>query len=268
MVRDTEQVMNYSNVLLTGAAGLLGTQLRARLAPLVTTLRSTDIANLSNPAANEELVQGDLGDLELASKLVQGMDAVVHFGGLSKEADFASICRVNIVGMQSLYEAARLAGVKRIVFASSVHAIGFYEQTEVIGTDVPTRPDSNYGLAKVFGEGLAQLYWDKYGLETVSIRIGSCEPVPSNRRHLLSWLSFDDMFQLVDKALTAPRVGHTIVYGASDNAASFWDNTRARHLGYRPKDTADKFREQILKSDPHPDRENVVARYQGGIFVK
>lgn len=260
--------MNYSSVLLTGAAGLLGTELRSRLAPLVKKLRSTDITPLSAPAANEELVQADLGDLSMASRLVEGMDAIVHFGGLSKEADFASICRVNIIGMQSLYEAARQAKVKRIVFASSVHAIGFYEQTDVIDAAAPTRPDSNYGLAKVFGENLAQMYWDKHGLETVSIRIGSCEPAPSNRRHLLSWLSFGDMFQLVERSLTASRVGHTIVYGASDNSASFWDNHRAKHLGYRPNDSADKYRKPILEAHPNPDRDDVVMRYQGGIFVK
>ena len=260
--------MNYDNVLLTGAAGLLGSVLRKRLAPQVTRLRSTDIAPLAGPAANEDTVTADLGEVGVAERLVEGMDAVVHFGGLSKEADFDAICRVNMQGFRNLYEAARRAGVQRVVFASSVHAIGFYEQTEVIDAKAPTRPDSNYGLSKIFGEGLAQLYWDKYGLETVSIRIGSCEPKPSNRRHLLTWLSFDDMCQLVEKSLAAPRVGHTIVYGASDNAGSFWDNRLARHIGYMPKDSADAFRAEILAADPHPDRDDVVMRYQGGIFVR
>lgn len=259
--------MNHRNVLLTGAAGLLGSVLRKRLAPQVAHLRSTDIAPLADPAVNEELLQADLGDPSQARDLVQGMDAIVHFGGLSKEADFDLICRVNIVGFQALYEAARQAGVKRVVFASSVHAIGFYPQMAVIDAAAPTRPDSNYGLAKVFGEGVAQLYWDKYGLETVSIRIGSCEAEPSNRRHLLTWLSFDDMYQLVERSLSAPRVEHTIIYGASDNAASFWDNRLAKHLGYRPKDSADDYREAICAADPYPDRDGVVTRYQGGIFT-
>jgi uronate dehydrogenase len=260
--------MIYKNVLLTGAAGLLGTVLRRRLAPQVAKLRSTDIADMADPAANEELVKADLGDLSAAQKLVDGMDAIVHFGGLSKETDFGSICRVNIAGFQSLYEAAHLAGVKRIVFASSVHAIGFYDQTEVIDAHAPTRPDSNYGIAKVFGEGLAQLYWDKFGLETVSIRIGSCEAKPSNRRHLLSWLSFDDMCQIVERSLTVPRVKHTIIYGASRNSATFWDNRYAAHIGYRPQDSADDYRNEILAADPSPDREDVVNRFQGGIFTR
>jgi uronate dehydrogenase len=259
--------MIYSHILLTGAAGRLGSALRKRLSPQVQLLRSTDIARLSDPAPNEELVKADLGDPSSAADLVKDIDAIVHFGGLSKEADFASICRINIIGHQILYEAARVAGVKRIVFSSSVHAIGFYDQTEVIDASAPTKPDSNYGVAKVFGENLAQLYWDKYGLETVSIRIGSCEAKPSNRRHLLTWLSFDDMCQLVERSLAAARVKHTIIYGASNNAASFWDNRLARHIGYQPKDSADNYRQEILAADPKPDRENVVNRLQGGLFA-
>lgn len=130
---------------------------------------------LVNPAPNEELFQADLADASKISDLVSGMDAIVHFGGLSKEGHFEDICRVNILSFYHLYEAARKAGVKRIIFASSVHAVGFYEQTEVIDSRDLTCPDSNYGVAKIFGEGMAQMYWDKYGLETVSIRIGSCE---------------------------------------------------------------------------------------------
>jgi uronate dehydrogenase len=260
--------MLYDRILLTGAAGLLGSELRKRLAPQVKFLRSTDIAAMSDPAPNEELVTADLGDCTVAENLVKDIDAIVHFGGLSKDADFASICRVNIVGFQSLYEAARLAGVKRIVFSSSVHAIGFYDQMQVIGTGVPAKPDSNYGVAKVFGENLAQLYWDKHGLETVSVRIGSCEPKPSTRRHLLTWLSFDDMWQLVERSLSVPRVGHTIIYGASDNRATFWDNRLASHIGYRPKDSADAWRDEIYAADPHPGREDIVNRLQGGIFAK
>jgi uronate dehydrogenase len=260
--------MIYDRILLTGAAGLLGTELRKRLAPKVKHLRSTDIVTMSDPVPNEELVTADLGDLATAESLVKDIDAIVHFGGLSKDADFASICRVNIIGFQSLYEAARLAGVKRIVFASSVHAIGFYDQMHTIGTDVPARPDSNYGVAKAFGEDLAQLYWDKHRLETVSVRIGSCEPKPSTRRHLLTWLSFDDMWQLVERSLSVPRVGHTIVYGASNNSATFWDNRLASHIGYRPKDSADAYRDEIFAADPNPDREDIVNRLQGGIFAR
>ncbi len=259
--------MIFKRILLTGAAGLLGQQLRPALAARATFLRSTDIAPLADPAANEELVTADLGDRAAAARLVDGIDAIVHFGGISKEADFATVSRVNIDGFQALYEAARRAGVKRVVFSSSVHAIGFYDQTTVIDAAAPYRPDSNYGIAKVFGEALAQLYWDKHGIETVSLRIGSCEPKPSNRRHLLTWLSFRDMIQLVERSLNVPRVGHMIVYATSNNRASFWDNRLATPLGYRPQDSADDYAEAILEADPAPERDAVVNRYQGGIFV-
>ncbi|ACE94893.1 UNVERIFIED_ORG: uronate dehydrogenase [Rhizobium esperanzae] len=260
--------MIYNRILLTGAAGLLGTELRKRLTPKVKFLRSTDIASMADAAPNEELVQADLGDISAAKNLVRDIEAIVHFGGISKDADFESIHRVNIAGFHSLYEAARSAGVKRVVFSSSVHAIGFYDQTQTIDAGAPARPDSNYGVAKAFGENLAQLFWDKHGLETVSLRIGSCEAKPSTRRHLLTWLSFDDMWQLVERSLTVPRVGHTIIYGASNNRASFWDNRLASHIGYRPKDSADDYQDDIFAADPQPSREDVVNRLQGGIFAK
>lgn len=259
--------MLYRKVLLTGAAGLLGATLRKALAPRVALLRSTDIAPLADPAHNEELIQADLGDPAAASTLVAGMEAVAHFGGISKDEPFQAVARVNINGLQALYEAARLAGVKRIIFASSVHAVGYYPQTEVIDARAPTRPDSFYGVGKVFGEAIAQLYWDKHGLETVSIRIGSCEPVPSNRRHLRTWLSFGDLHQLVERSLTVPCVGHTIVFGASDNTERFWDNRFAGPLGYRPADTADAYRETILAADPSPAIDDPLYRAQGGVWV-
>ena len=172
-----------------------------------------------------------------------------------------------MVGMHSLYDAAVRHGVKRIVFASSVHAVGYYTQDEVIDARAPARPDTYYGLAKVFGEALAQLYWDRHGLETVSIRIGSSEAKPSTHRHLRSWLSFGDMVRLVEASLTAPRVGHTIAFGASRNAASFWDDRYARHLGYNPQDSADAFFSEILAANPHPDSADPGTRYQGGIWA-
>ena len=259
--------MLYRNILLTGAAGLLGTTLRKALAPRVARLRSTDIAVLSGPADNEELVQADLASPTAAAALVAGMDAVVHFGGISKDEPFEAVARVNIIGVHALYEAARLAGVKRVVFASSVHAVGYYPQTEVIDTRAPTRPDSFYGVGKVFGEAIAQLYWDKHGLETVSIRIGSCEPVPSNRRHLRTWLSFGDLHQLVERSLTVAHVGHMIVFGASDNSERFWDNRHAGPLGYRPRDSADDYRAAVLEADPSPDGSDPLYRAQGGVWV-
>ena len=259
--------MLYDKVLLTGAAGLLGTTLRKALAPGVMLLRSTDIAPLVDPTANEELVQADLGDPAAAGALVVGMEAVVHFGGISKDESFEAVARVNINGLYALYEAAWRAGVKRVIFASSVHAVGYYPQTEVIDARAPTRPDSFYGVGKVFGEAIAQLYWDRHGLETVSIRIGSCEPVPSDRRHLRTWLSFGDLHQLVERSLTVPRVGHTIIFGASNNSERFWDNRLAGPLGYCPSDSADDYRDALLQADPSPKGSEPLYRAQGGVWA-
>ncbi len=255
------------NILLTGAAGLIGTQMRKRLAERSALLRSTDINNIELLYPNEEFVRADLGCEDTAAKLVSGIDAILHFGGFSKESDYESIHRVNILGTHRLYEEARKAGVKRIVFASSVHAIGYYDQNDVIDSQVPVRPDSNYGLSKIFSEGLAQLYWDKFGIETVSIRIGSCEPKPSTHRHLKTWLSFDDMYQLIECSLDATRVRHTIIYGTSNNKAAFWDNRYARHLGYAPKDSADDYANEINENNEKPDINDVTSRYQGGAFI-
>jgi uronate dehydrogenase len=200
--------------------------------------------------------------------LLEGVNAVVHMGGVSTEQPWEPILAGNIVGMVNLYEAARLQGVKRIVFASSNHVTGFYRQDEVVNTRMPPKPDGFYGLSKAFGEDLAQLYWDRWGIETVSLRIGSSYAEPKDRRMLATWLSFDDLERLVVAALTAPIVGHSIVYGMSDNQTTWWDNTHAKHLGYRPLDSSDAFRPAVEARQQSIDTLDPVAIYQGGAFVK
>ena len=259
--------MIFNRLLLTGAAGKLGAVLRPALRSQVAFLRSSDIKPLlDDGAANEELIVADLADPSAGARLVENIDAVIHFGGISVESDYDSISKVNINGTYYLYEAARQAGVKRVVFASSNHAVGFYEQLEVIDASVPQRPDTLYGLSKAFGEDLARLYWDKYGLETVCIRIGSSFPEPIDRRMMLTWLSFRDLIQIVTRSLTASRVGHLTVYGISDNYGTFWDNRLAGILGYRPEDSSEVFREKIEKMKPTPDKNDVVSRLQGGVY--
>jgi uronate dehydrogenase len=157
--------------------------------------------------------------------------------------------------------------VKRIVFASSNHVTGFYGQDEVIDARAPLRPDGHYALSKAFGENLAQFYFDRYGLETVSLRIGSSFPEPKDRRMLATWLSYDDLERLVVASLSAPVVGHSIVYGMSDNRLTWWDNTPARHLGYRPQDSSEPFRAALEKRRPQLDLNDPATRYQGGGFV-
>jgi len=167
-----------------------------------------------------------------------------------------------------LYEAARRHSVARIVFASSNHVTGFYRQDEVVSPREPMRPDGYYGLSKAFGENLAQFYWDRYGIETVSLRIGSSFPEPKDRRMLASWMSYDDLERLVLASLTAPVVGHSVIYGMSGNTTTWWDNTPARHIGYRPQDSSERFRAEVEARQPALDRHDPAVAYQGGAFVK
>ena len=202
----------------------------------------------------------------MVDALVAGVDAIVHFGGMIGQA-WAPILAANIVGVYNLYEASRRHGVRRVVFASSNHVTGFYRQDEVITTRDPVRPDGIYGLSKVFGENVAQFYWDRYRLETVSLRIGSVFDEPKDRRMLATWLSFDDLERLVVSSLTAPVIGHSIVYGMSDNRTTWWDNRYARHIGYRPQDSSEPFRAAIEARQPTLDTQDRAVLYQGGAFV-
>ena len=262
--------LRFSRLLLTGAAGGLGRELRPRLKAYCDTLRLSDIQALepSLAAAGEEIELCPLQDADAVMKLLAGVDAVVHLGGVSTEQPWAPILAGNIMGVVNLYEAARRHGVKRIVFASSNHVMGFYRQDEVVDAKSPPRPDGFYGLSKAFGEDVAQMYWDRWGIETVSIRIGSSFPEPKDRRMLATWLSYDDLERLVVAALTAPVVRHTIIYGTSDNQASWYDNTQARHIGYRPQDSSDGFRASVEARQPVLDTTDPAVVFQGGGFVK
>jgi uronate dehydrogenase len=258
----------FNRLLLTGAAGGLGRQLRPRLAAHCTHLRLSDIADLGAAAPGEELMPAALERADDMLRLLDGVDAVVHLGGVSVEGPFEPILSANIVGAYNLYEAARRHGVKRIVFASSNHVTGFYKQSETIDARMPVRPDGYYGLSKAFGENLAQFYFDRHGIETVSLRIGSSFPEPKDRRMLATWLSFDDLERLVVASLTAPVVGHTVIYGMSDNSTTWWDNTPVRHIGYRPLDSSEPFRAALQARQPALDLADPAVVYQGGGFVK
>ncbi|MEO5734989.1 MAG: NAD(P)-dependent oxidoreductase [Rubrivivax sp.] len=257
----------FNRLLLTGAAGALGRVLRPRLQALCTVLRVSDIAALEAVADNEEAMPAALQDKAAVQDLLAGVDAVVHLGGVSVEHAFEDVLPANIVGTYHLYEAARIHGVRRIVYASSNHVTGFHEQARTIDPQAPMRPDGYYGLSKAYGECLAQFYWDRYGVETVSLRIGSCFPEPLDRRMLASWLSYDDLERLVRAALTAPQVGHSVVYGVSDNPRTWWDNASARHIGFRPVDSSAPFAQAVLESRPALDPTTPAARFQGGAFV-
>ncbi|MEM9431129.1 MAG: NAD(P)-dependent oxidoreductase [Pseudomonadota bacterium] len=254
-------------LLITGANGNLGSVCRQRLGHLAKTVRISDLDGLGAPGPNEEVVPCDLGDKAAVQALVAGCDGIVHMGGKSVEGDWETIKAANIDGMVNLYEGARHASVRpRIIFASSNHAIGFHLQSTHLTPESPIRPDGLYGVSKVFGEALAQMYYDKFGIETASIRIGSCFPEPKNHRMLATWLSPDDFVSLIERIFLVPKLGCPVLYGVSDNAATWWDNSSVAYLGWRPKDSSEPFRAKLdaEQTPPKPDAPDAV--YQGGFF--
>ena len=257
----------FETILITGAAGRLGTELRRGIAPLARKLRLADVAEINNLQSNEEPVVFDLADEAAVLKAVEGVDAIVHFGGVPLERPWQEILDSNIRGSYHVYEAARKHGVKRVIYASSVHAIGYHRLEDHIDAHSPHRPDSLYGLSKCFVEDLSRLYWDKFRIESVALRIFSSFPEPADRRMLWSWLSFDDCVRLVAAALTAPRVGFTVSFGMSDNAVKPVDNRLAGHLGYRPLDNTEVFRAGVEARFPPGDPQAPAVRCLGGWFV-
>lgn len=258
----------HERLLLTGAAGGLGKALRGRLSANCKTLRLSDRVDPGAAGIGEEVMLADLADTSAVLAAMEGVDAVVHMGGIPVEGPFGPILQANILGAYNLYEAARQCGTKRIVFASSNHVTGYYRQSETITADHPPRPDSMYGVSKAFGEDLSRFYFDRHGIETACLRIGSAFPEPRDRRMLATWLSYDDLYRLVTACLTTPVLGHTIVFGMSDNPVTWWDNTRARHVGYAPKDSSEPFREAMYARTPEPDLTDPVAIHQGGGFLR
>lgn len=258
----------HERLLLTGAAGGLGKALRERLAANCNVLRLSDRVAFGPAGQAEEIMLADLADAVAVDRMVEGVNAIVHLGGVSVEGPFMPIMQANILGVFNLYEAARKHGVKRVVFASSNHVTGYYRQSETITASHPPRPDGFYGVSKAFGEDLSRFYFDRYGIETACVRIGSSFPEPRDRRMLATWLSFDDLHRLITGCLTTPVLSHSIIFGMSDNAVTWWDNSEARHVGYRPQDSSDVFREAVYARTTSPDLSDPVAQFQGGGFVK
>jgi len=253
------------HILVTGAAGGVATMIRPLLRAEYR-LRLSDVRPVSDPARGEDVVTADLTDVEAVRRAVAGVDGIVHLGGYSVEAEWDTIHAANIVGCYNLFEAARLEGVKRIVFASSNHAMGFYPRSQTVGIDAPVRPDSRYGLSKVFGEGVGALYAYKYGAEVLSIRIGNAAERPVDRRRLAIWISPRDLVQLIRIGLEHPDIRHEIVYGMSDNQRAWWDNSNALRLGYRPLDRSEDYADAVLAADSGRTGDDRVDLNQGGPF--
>lgn len=253
-------------VLITGAAGGVGTRLRKLLKGVYPQLRWSDIRTPGDLAADETFMLANLSDMAQVEKIVAGVDGIVHLGGYSIEGPWDTILQSNIVGTYNMFEAAYRAGVKRVVFASSNHAVGFYPRSQKIGVDLRVRPDSRYGVSKAFGEAVGALYAYKHGLSVTCLRIGNVGDAPIDQRRLAIWLNPDDLVQLIRIGLEHPDITFETFYGASDNEAAWWDNSNARRFGYKPKGKAENFRAQAMAAQAKLPADPVGDRYQGGAF--
>lgn len=253
-------------IVFTGAAGGIGAMIRPLLAGPYPGLVLSDRVRPKDLRPNETFIAADLTKPDEVANAVKGAYGILHFGGQASEGPWDSILQANIVGCYNLFEAARQAGVKRIVFASSNHAVGFYPRRKRIGTDVTVRPDSRYGVSKVFGEALGALYADKHGIAVTCLRIGNVGPRPVDVRRLSIWISPEDLVQLIRIGLEHPKIRFEVLYGASDNAASWWDNSRAHKLGYRPAGKAEEFRAHAEAEQAKVGPDPVGDLFQGGTF--
>ncbi|MBT2370438.1 NAD-dependent epimerase/dehydratase family protein [Pseudomonas fluorescens] len=257
----------FNRILLTGAAGGLGQILRETLQAHANIVRASDISPMTPSAGDhEEVIHCNLADKAEVHTLAEDVDAIIHLGGISVERAFEEILDANIRGTFHIYEAARKHRIKRVVFASSNHVTGFHRQDQELDTHSERRPDGYYALSKSYGEDMATFYFERYGIETVSLRIGSSFAEPRNRRMMSTWLSYRDLGQLMERALLARDVGHTVVYGVSANRNTWWNNRHAAHLGFIPQDSSEAFREKIERQ-PEPGASDPDRLFQGGAFT-
>jgi uronate dehydrogenase len=253
-------------VLLTGAAGDIGGRLRRLLKPVYSELRLSDIKVPPDLAPDEQFVAADLANLDEVEKAVAGVDGIIHLGGFSVEGPWETILQSNIIGCRNLFEAAHRQGVRRIIFASSNHAVGFYPRYHRIGTDASVRPDSRYGVSKAFGEAIGAFYADKHGLRVLCLRIGNVGDKPIDQRRLSIWLKPEDLVQLIRIGLEHADLQYEIFYGISFSERTWWDNSRAYTYGYRPTGRAEEFRDEALAAQAKLPADPVGDFFQGGSF--
>ena len=252
-------------VLITGAGGDVATHLRRELAGRYH-LHLSDIAPIADLREGETFQQGDMTSMQDMRAVTRGADAIVHLGGYSVEGTWEQILDANIVGLYNVYEAARVNRVKRILFATSNHAVGFYRRADTIDHRVYPKPDSRYGVSKAFGEAMGSLYADKYGLEIFNIRIGNVNERPIDKRRLSIWISPRDLAQLVTIGIEHPSIRFEIVYGISGNTRAWYDNSNAARLGYKPQDDSEEYAAEVLAREK-PATDQRAETYQGGTFV-
>ena len=258
--------MTQKTIVMTGAAGGVGTLLRPRLAGRYNLVLSDRGPAPDDLRPTERWVTADLTDPASLAPLMAGADGLVHLGGYSIEADWDTVAAPNIIGLQNIMAAAREAGTERVIFASSNHAVGFYPRTRRIGTDEAVRPDSFYGVSKAFGEALCSFYADKFAMRCMSIRIGNIAERPADKRRLAIWQHPDDLAQLITIGLEHPDIHHAIVYGASHNERAWWDNGAALALGYRPEHSAEDHVDHAMAEQAKLGPNAVGDLFQGGTF--
>jgi uronate dehydrogenase len=259
-------MMNMRKVALSGASGNMGRMLRVELHKRGVDLRSAGGRTPLVPLHDgEDVMHGDLRDPATVDRLLQGVDVLIHLAGTSVEKPLPEIIENNLVALHQVYEGARRNKVRRVVFASSNHAFGMHSVDAKLGLDAPFRPDGFYGLSKAWGESMARMYWDKHGIEGISLRIGSCEKAPANFRHLSTWLGHEDTVRLVMRCIEAHAVGYQAVWGVSNNSRSYWTPNGAECIGYQPQQNAEDYAPAILPQNNPLDP--IAQQFQGGAFV-
>lgn len=254
-------------VALSGASGNIGRVLRPALlaAPGITLRSAGGTRPLTPLSADEDVCHGDLRDPAVVDRLLEGVDVLVHMAGTSVERPLAEIIENNLRALHAVYEGACRHRVRRVVFASSNHAIGMHPAEDRLALDCDMRPDGFYGLSKVWGEAMTRMYWDKHGIEGISIRIGTAIEKPTEPRHLSTWLGHDDLAQLILRCIEAPTAGCLVVWGVSNNTRSWWQPASCERLGYHPVQNAEDYAAEVL-SRPNP-LDAVGRRFQGGSFA-
>lgn len=263
--------MADQRVLITGSAGIVGNLMRPRLRRTGRVLRLLDLAPQAEAEPGEavELVTGSVTDPEAMTKACSGVDALIHLGGHSRENSWEETVEVNINGTHTVLEAARAAGVPRVILASSNHSVGFRRNDDAGETGLPAdsspRPDTYYGVSKAAIESLGSLYHSRFGMDVIVIRIGSCfeTPLVLGPRGLTTWLSPDDCARLFEACLSYPSPGYRLIWGVSDNTRRIYSIAEAEALGYKSLDNAEVYAEQ-LAAKPAPT--GVAAEYVGGPF--
>ena len=255
----------YNKIVLTGASGRLGSYLREPLSKITKKLVSTDKEDIGKTLHNEVFKKLNIKNFKEVNKILKKTDLIIHFGAYSNEGPFLEILDSNILGTYNIWKSAKKNKIKRIIFASSIHSVGMYRANETINHKVMHKPDTFYGLSKCFGENLAQMYWDKCGIECLTIRSLSCAKVTS-KRSLSTWLSYDDLIRIVIQSTKIKKLGFEIIYGVSNNKRLNVDNTNAtRKLKINIKDNAEKFLNKLeQKLDIKKDKPG--DKYLGGPF--